>query len=414
MKNRVLNARPTPEFEGGSTVFCHSFLRQNEIDIIQEKEHTAELVEYFQLAEVDVSSRLEVYCGENVDLRKEIHHEFVLYIWIISAKGDLEHIRNVPEHWLNSFPGKLLTQILITFNTCTPTSTFKEKLHTVFGENQLIGNMVEQDSARIWTDYYGDKQHKLFRVYIEDFSLGPKRRGRLSQNIIELENYRSVAEIAFPIAEEIVFELETKEIDLSLIVKDISEVSDTMSQQKLLHQLLDLSVISENWRSNTGHRFSATSAYKKLIEDRLQHLDETKVLGYQSFSNFLNRNTMPTFRTCEAANNRLNVFITRIDRAISLLSTRIRSTTEQQNNELLASVNDQNKQQIVLQETIEAFAVVAISYNSCALIHMFLKSLTEQGVNINIPLFMSITIPSSIAVSFLLIDFLKKRKLSKK
>ena len=247
---------------------------------------------------------------------------------------------------------------------------------------------------------------------IEDFTLGPKRRGRVSQNMLELENYRSLAEIAFPIAEKIVFELESKEIELAVIVKRISQVSETDLQQGLLSKLLELSVVSENWRSETGHRFSATIAYRKIFEDRLDNLNGAEVMGYQPFSKFLNKNTMPTFRTCEAANDRLNVFIARIDRAISLLSTQIRSTMEQQNNALLASVDKQNKQQITLQETIEAFAVVAISYNSTALIKLLLESLQAQGFAINIPLLVSISIPATLIISYVSIRILRKRKSS--
>ena len=248
----------------------------------------------------------------------------------------------------------------------------------------------------------------MLRILIDDISLGPKRRGRLCQNILELENYRSIAEIGFPIAEDIIFKLEAQEISLALMVDEISRASDTSIQQSLLNKLLDLSVKSENWRSKTGHRFSATEAYQKIFEDRLVNLDETKVLGYQSFSKFFNRNTMPTFRMCEAANDRLNVFILRIDRAISLLSTRIRSTMEQQNNELLTSVNEQNKQQIKLQETVEAFAIVAISYNGSALINMLLNSLNTQGFEINIPFWTSILIPCTFLVSFILLRLLRK------
>lgn len=419
MKNKYAptnNARPTAELQEGSAVFCYLFLRQNEIDLVKERRHTAALVDCKQLILQELSPRLEVYTAENIEVRKEIHHEFVSYIWIMnSTKSDNfdQYIGDLPSHWLETFPGNLLTRVFITFDRSVQESIPQNQLKDIFGANQLIGNMVENDSARIWTDFYAKLNSEILRVHVEDFSLGPRRRGRLCQNILELENYRSMAEIAFPIAEEIVFELEEKELELAFVVKEISQVSDTDAQQKLLHQLLDLSVKSESWRSNTGHRFSATSAYKKIFEDRLISLDETKVLGYQSFSKFFNRNTMPTFRTCEAANERLNVFITRIDRAITLLSTRIRSTMEQQNNALLTSVDKQNKQQITLQETIEAFAIIAITYNGSALIKLLLDSLKTQGLVVNTSFWVSVSVPATLLGSLILMRFLRKRKQAK-
>jgi uncharacterized membrane-anchored protein len=320
------------------------------------------------------------------------------------------YISDVPGNWLKSFPGRLLTQSLLSFEKGNAEQPPFSKLESLFGKHQLIGNFVENESARIWSDFYATSDNPIFRVHIDDFSLGPKRRGRLAQRILELENYRSLAEIAFPIAEEIVFELEKKEQYLAEIIQKITLALDENQQQKLLYQLLDLSTSSESWRSKTGHRFSATLAYKYIFLDRLSTLDESTVLGYQSFSKFLMRAIMPTFRTCEAANDRLNVFITRIDRAISLLSTRIRSKMELQNNALLSSVDKQNKQQIILQETIETFAIIAISYNVCALIKLLLDSLNEQGFVINTPFWLSASIPATLLVSFLLMRFLRKRK----
>jgi uncharacterized membrane-anchored protein len=414
MKKIALNARPTPELPEGSSVFCYSFLRQNEIDIKKENAHTLALITHNSLIKIENSLRLEIYLKDNIELRKEIHHEFVSYAFLVKEKSEIEEkevtSNYLPLGWLNSFPGKQLAKIHISFGKGSKSKIPQSELTELFESNQLISNMVEKDSARLWTDFYGDSHNESLRVVIEDFTLGPKRRGRLSQNILELENYRSLAEISFPIAEKIVFELESKEIELASIVKRISQVTETELQQGLLSKLLELSVVSENWRSETGHRFSATMAYRKIFEDRLGNLNGSEVMGYQPFSKFLNKNTMPTFRTCEAANDRLNVFIARIDRAISLLSTQIRSTMEQQNNALLASVNKQNKQQITLQETIEAFAVVAISYNGTALIKMLLESLKAQGFLINIPLWVSISIPSTLVISYVLMRFLRKRK----
>jgi len=172
-------------------------------------------------------------------------------------------------------------------------------------------------------------------------------------------------------------------------------------------------VISEEWRSKSAHRFSATDAYRKIIEDRLIELDEKKVLGYQPISKFLIRATMPTFRTCDAANERLNLFILRIDRAIALLSTRIRVTVEEQNQALLHSANTQSKQQMILQETIEAFSIVAISYYAGSLIKYLLEALKHSGVAIDPYRWTGILLPVIFISTLFSMRFLRKR-ISKK
>ena len=62
--------------------------------------------------------------------------------------------------------------------------------------------------------------------------------------------------------------------------------------------------------------------------------------------------------------------------------------------------NRENKQQLILQETIEAFTIIAIGYNSRSLINALLDSLKAQGVNINMPLLVSISIQITLTAAF--------------
>jgi uncharacterized membrane-anchored protein len=87
---------------------------------------------------------------------------------------------------------------------------------------------------------------------------------------------------------------------------------------------------------------------------------------------------------------------------------------EQQNTGLLTSMDEQNRQQITLQETIETFAIVAISYNASALIHLLLESINAQGVSVNVPLYTSISIPITIIISFVAMKYLKRRNILKR
>lgn len=64
------------------------------------------------------------------------------------------------------------------------------------------------------------------------------------------------------------------------------------------------------------------------------------------------------------------------------------------------SVDKQNRQQITLQETIDAFAVFAISHNEIALFKLLLESLYDQGIDVNIAIYVSFSIPV-IIVSYL-------------
>jgi uncharacterized membrane-anchored protein len=319
-------------------------------------------------------------------------------------------IESLPTKWLVQFPGKLLTQTCIKFEKSSIATVPIAKLVDRFGDYQLIGNFVEGQSARVWTSFNRDKVNAIHHLYVEDFKLGPRRTGRLAQNVIELENYRILASLAFPIAEEIIFALGAKEYLLTNIIKKITHATDTKLEKELFNQLLDLSVISEDWRGQSSHRFSASRAYRRIFMDRLSELDEEKVLGYQSLSKFLTRSSLPAFRSCDAANDRLHIFISKIDRATELLATRIKVTSEAQNQALLKSTNQQIHQQMVLQETIEAFSIIAISYYASSLVKYLLEALKQWGIPINTTLWAGASVPVIILVTSFTMRHIRKGK----
>jgi uncharacterized membrane-anchored protein len=410
VKNNMLKTRPAATFCSPTSVLAYTFLRNGNSNPQKEKDHLYLVVNSLNLNLIEDSDSYLIFQREHVQLRVEIHHEFICYIWILKQTNEIDgFIHRLPETWLSSFPDEILTQTFISFEKSTDEFHSNNTLKEVFGDYQIIGNYVENQSARIWTNFNQDNKSRLLRYHIEDITLGPRRAGRLAQNLIDIENYRNMAMIAFPIAEEITFELEEQELNLAQIIKSIAKSSDIVTEKKLLRQLLILSVVSEEWRSKSAHRFSATDAYKKIIEDRLIELEEKKVLGYQLISTFLTRATMPTFRTCEATNNRLNLYISRIDRAVSLLSTRIRISVEEQNQALLQSANTQNKQQVTLQETIETFSIVAITYYAGSLVKYLLDAIKHLGFQIDPYVWTGILLPIIFLVTLFTMRILRKR-----
>lgn len=412
LENRQI--RQTAIFSSPSTVLTQTFLRKRQVNSQKENTHLYDIVNSKKLELIEHTDSYAVFQRDNIQLRVELHHEFICYIWILEQIIDnvytKKFIRDLHVTWLPSFPGKLLTQTYISFEKNVGVTHSNESFKYIFGDCQMIGNYVESQSARIWTNFNQDNKSSILRYHIEDISLGPRRTGRLAHNLIDIENYRKIAMIAFPIAEEITFELEEQELHLAHIIKSITKSLNTLTEKKLLRQLLNLSVISEEWRSKSSHRFSATNAYKKIIEDRLIELEEKKFLGYQPISTFLTRSIIPTFRTCEAANHRLNIYISRIDRATSLLSTSIRISVEEHNQALLQSVKMQGEQQMILQETVEAFSIVAISYYAGSLIKYLLEAVKHLGVKIDPYIWTGILLPIIFLTTFFTMRFLRKKK----
>ncbi|MEO0762283.1 MAG: DUF3422 family protein, partial [Pseudomonadota bacterium] len=85
------------------------------------------------------------------------------------------------------------------------------------------------------------------------------------------------------------------------------------------------------------------------------------------FSEFMLRRFDPAMRTVRATEGRLSGLATRASRIADLLRTRVDVALEAQNSRLLQSMDRRAALQLRLQETVEGFSVVAISYYAVSL-----------------------------------------------
>jgi uncharacterized membrane-anchored protein len=126
-------------------------------------------------------------------------------------------------------------------------------------------------------------------------------------------------------------------------------------------------------------RFGASRAYEEIVEQRLQTLGERKVRGLPTWSSFLARRMKPALRTCVTTENRLATLSQKLARAANLLRTRVDVELEQQNQELLKSMNARTRLQLRLQTTVEGLSVAAITYYVVGLFGYLVKAAHDSG-----------------------------------
>src|SRR3546814_4997340 len=109
---------------------------------------------------------------------------------------------------------------------------------------------------------------------------------------------------------------------------------------------------------------SATAAYAQIAQDRLASLECTDVAGFQSLAEFTDRRLLPAVRTCASFVRRLETLSVRIERATSLLRTRVDLAMQAQNVELLRSMDANAARQLRRSEehTSELQSLMRISY----------------------------------------------------
>ena len=347
------------------------------------------------------------------ELRWEKHTEFSTYTIIAPASGepgfDKTALEMVPESWLSALPGKLLVGVHLLVVDEQYISVHKEDIKPLFEGQRLIGGYTQDDLATVWTSFRLHSDH-FSRVLVRSRNLNSCQTGRLVQRLLEIETYRVMALMALPMAREVSAGVNAMDQELAQINAQISEIQHGEDERQLLKQLTALAALVERFHSDTNYRFGATNAYYELVAGRMSYLKSDEVEGVQSIPEFLMRRLTPAIRTCESAHRRLEDLSCRIARAGELLNTRVDLTLKEQNQGLLASMNKRSEVQLRLQQMVEGMSVAAISFALVGLIRILLTAIKDGGwVDINLPLMISISVPTVITVVWTVSRQVRKR-----
>jgi uncharacterized membrane-anchored protein len=242
--------------------------------------------------------------------------------------------------------------------------------------HEHAASLVSGGAAQLWTDLAlradGFVGYVLETQFSGETMMGPARLGRLVRRICEIETYRIFALLAFPVAREVRNELNKLDKVVSSAFGD-----NAGTDGEVLTRLTDAAQEVEQILTRTDFRFGAGAAYRNLVETRIGDLREVRIEGQQRLGKFLDRRFTPAMDTVATTRGRLEALATRIERACALLRTRVDLSLEQQNQELLRSMDMRAQLQLRLQETVEGFSVVAISYYAVMLLSKIVHSLVE-------------------------------------
>ena len=205
---------------------------------------------------------------------------------------------------------------------------------------------------------------------------------RIVQRVIEIEIYRMMALLAFPLARAAFPQLNAIEQRLAEITAATAALhgqSDAAAAQReerrLLDELTRLAAELERSVAATAYRFSAAQAYWELVGARVRDLRETRIGDRRTIAGFLSRRLAPAMNSCAAAARRPEELSARIERASALLRTRVDVAREEQNQELLAAMERRGKLSLRLQQTVEGLSVAAITYYAAGLLGYIVKPL---------------------------------------
>ncbi len=329
-------------------------------------------------------------------LKWERHMEFVRFIIIAEGLGgdpfERSAISLLPEDWVATLPGQTMmaAHAVLLHHESEATDPAAISLRW-FAGNVPIGSAVSGGSITALTDFRihadGFSRHVLL-----DHGSSPWQAGRVAQQLLEVETYRILALLAFPLARSALPLLTAAEAELTgltaaLIKAQVSE------EPKLLHSLTQLEAEIEHLISETRYRFDAAAAYHDIVHHRIDELHETRIPGLQTFREFTDRRLAPAMATCRSVTRRQDSLSERLSRAATLMETRVAVTRERQNQTLLESINRRARLQLRMQSTVEGLLVAAVTYYVCGLVGRAAEALLIAGVHVRPELATGISIP---------------------
>ena len=322
-------------------------------------------------------------------LKWEHHTEFSAYTFIaerhFTNPFKKTAIAEVPTDWLTALPGEVISALHIALDArdnLDEIETLAAEAGHALDNNPITGGSLLEGRAVWWTDFriHADR---FGRFLIHAVALDEESGGRLIQRIIEMETYRLMAMLALPIAQEARPRVSDAEDELSSILGQLDGGQEHLDDRRLLGDLTRLAGEAERINGIIAYRFNATRAYQEIVRQRVAALREDRITGVQPVSQFMMTRFEPAMETCDNLARRLDQLSARIARAGNLLRTRVDVALEEQNRDLLQSMDRRVQLQLRLQQTVEGLSVVAISYYLISLVIYLAQGLDSLGINVD-------------------------------
>lgn len=403
-----VHARPTARIRLPALVVYVAVLNEG-VSRDDERRHLQHLPGHEGLTAADLAGNfLRLNLGDAL-LKWERHSEFTRYTLVqplppraLPPASDPELLSSLvlDADWLSGIPGRTVAAIklvMLHHDLADPHAALDAARHW-FGDRMVVASLTGRGHSMAVTD---------FRVRDSGFErmllLAPEgttetRAGRVSARLLEFETYRLMALRGLPVAKGLGPLLAQAEDDLAGITARMEAgagdgVGDDDADQALLDTLVALAARVERATAETQYRFAATQAYAGIVDQRIAELREMPIPGTQTIGEFMRRRLSPAIATVAATERRMQSLAQRIERAGSLLRTRVDIATETQNRQLLAKLTRGQELQLRLQSTVEGLSIAAISYYVVSLILYFAKAVKAAGVPLHPELAAGLSIP---------------------
>ena len=350
--------------------------------------------------EISASSKFLQSDFGNFRLRIERHTEFVSVSMIEDGKTvksglaknafDKTQLSYLPFQFIDQMPADLFHAIWLEVGGKPPLRFNQEKAKTMLESRAAPSDMIDDGAAQLVISFDADS-NGFSRAVIFNQHMSAARLGRMVQRVVEMETYRFLAMLGFAKAQDSSGKLSKLANSLTNLTRGLSKTiktghDDNNPQIFLVKTLTNLSAKVEELYADTLYRMAATKAYREVFEARMAALQLNYLKDFQGIEGFIERRMTPAMQTCEAFSNRLDRVALRIERAGQLLQTQTEMQIQEQNRDLLQSMDKRALAQLRLQQTVEGLSIAALTYYGVGLVHYLAKGLPieEWGANLDV------------------------------
>jgi uncharacterized membrane-anchored protein len=280
-----LHARPFLPVETPRRVYHYAFAVNPE-EAAADRAAIAQLARSRHVEAPARDARFHYFDFGDWRLRWERHTEFTTYSWStgIDAREPFRHPDPIASGEIAfAPPGRLIVATQLAVVGREPTL---DDLVALGSPQSLCVIGVGKNAGEALTDFaVDDSGYTRMALRVPDAP--PLEAGRLTQRLLEVETYRSMALLGLPLAREVAPDLARMEDALSDITHALCAPDPALDNHELLKRLSDLLAANDALSTRTAFRFSASRAYHALVTNRLELLQERKEGQYPTISNFL-------------------------------------------------------------------------------------------------------------------------------
>jgi uncharacterized membrane-anchored protein len=307
----------------------------------------------------------------------------------------------VPRDWLSDLPGEILVAAHAAIVTQRPP-------HFSFAADEIVAARIGSGPIHVFSDFRAGPD-SFTRFVMVAGEASEALVGRTLQQLFEVETYRLMALLAYPLALQTTAVLTQLESEIDAAAAQVVDENGVASDRNLVNKLAALAGRAEKLAGQTNFRVAASRAYYGLVGARIASWNEQAVDGRPTLGEFMERRLAPAMRTSGSVAERLQGAIDRIARTVQILNTRVEVASEIVNVDLLASMDKRSKIQLRLQETVEGLSIVAVSYYALSLLKVAFDGLAEVIPRLNPTMATALSVP---VVLYLVWRFLRRAKKS--